>query len=401
MSFSSLFRLTAANAGIHAADQIVLAALPIAATTLFAATPAEIGTLVAAQGAAWLVGSLPAGIMVDRKGPSLVARLAPLLSIAGLAAALLALMLGSKPLLAAAIFAASAGTVIYVLAVTTLIPRLTPAGKLAPTNARLELARALVTLPAPALVAAICAHLSPRIAFGLALAAACVALLSIASLPCPDSGAPKPKRHIARELAEGLRFTCNEPVLRAILACALAWNMAFFALISIFVPFALKEVHMSLTDVGLSLSGQGTGLLLGALAAGALVSRLEPRLVLIFGPLSSVLGILFIAAASAGPALPLAFMGFFLIGFGPLLWLVCQMSLRQAVTPPPLLGRVNAMIQLAIYGVRPLGALLGGFCAENWGYMAAIDLVAALFIVSTGIAVFSTLGRLRLLPVAG
>jgi len=59
------------------------------------------------------------------------------------------------------------------------------------------------------------------------------------------------------------------------------------------------------------------------------------------------------------------------------------------------------MIQLAIYGVRPLGALLGGFCAENWGYMAAIDVVASLFVVSTGIAVFSTLGRLRLLPVAG
>jgi hypothetical protein len=86
------------------------------------------------------------------------------------------------------------------------------------------------------------------------------------------------------------------------------------------------------------------------------------------------------------------------VGFGPMLWLICQITVRQLVTPAPLMGRVNATLQTAIYGVRPLGALAGGLVAAHAGLHAALLLVAAAFALSTLVIVLSPLARLRALP---
>ena len=81
-----------------------------------------------------------------------------------------------------------------------------------------------------------------------------------------------------------------------------------------------------------------------------------------------------------------------------MLWLICQITVRQLVTPQPLMGRVNATMQTAIYGVRPLGALAGGFVAAQAGLHAALLLIAAAFALSTLVIVLSPLARLRVLP---
>jgi hypothetical protein len=111
---------------------------------------------------------------------------------------------------------------------------------------------------------------------------------------------------------------------------------------------------------------------------------------LIFGPAVSVVGMaLFVKM----PAL-----GFFLIGFGPMLWLICQTTVRQLVTPQHLQGRVNATVQTAIYGVRPLGALAAGAVASVAGLEAALAMVAVGFAMSTLVIVISPLARLRAMP---
>ena len=81
-----------------------------------------------------------------------------------------------------------------------------------------------------------------------------------------------------------------------------------------------------------------------------------------------------------------------------MLWLICQTTVRQLVTPAPMLGRVNATVQTAIYGVRPLGALAGGIVAAQAGLPAALLLIAASFVLSTLVIVLSPLARLRALP---
>ena len=103
-------------------------------------------------------------------------------------------------------------------------------------------------------------------------------------------------------------------------------------------------------------------------------------------------------AGSTGNGFAFAAVGHFLIGFGPMLWLICQTTVRQLVTPLSLMGRVNATVQTAIYGVRPLGALAGGIVAAQAGLQAALLLIAASFVLSTLVILLSPLARLRALP---
>ena len=100
--------------------------------------------------------------------------------------------------------------------------------------------------------------------------------------------------------------------------------------------------------------------------------------------------VLVVAAGFAGS--PAGFLaGFFLLGFGPSMWVVAQNSVRQLVTPLATLGRVNAVIQTAIYGVRPLGALLGGFIVSQTSPTTGLIVAAAAFLVSTYATVASEL----------
>jgi hypothetical protein len=132
-------------------------------------------------------------------------------------------------------------------------------------------------------------------------------------------------------------------------------------------------------------------------------STLSPPLeTLIFGPAVSVIAAAFFllapATGSTGNGFAFAAAGHFLVGFGPMLWLICQTTVRQLVTPAPMLGRVNATVQTAIYGVRPLGALAGGVVAAQAGLQAAMLLIAASFVLSTLVILLSPLARLRALP---
>src|SRR4029077_14560295 len=123
--------------------------------------------------------------------------------------------------------------------------------------------------------------------------------------------------------------------------------------------------------------------------------RLPPLITLIFGPAVSVIAaalfLLAPTAGSSGHGFAGAAAGHFLVGFGPMLWLICQTTVRQLVTPAPLLGRVNATVQTAIYGVRPLGALAGGIVAAQAGLQAALLLIAVSFVLSTLVIVLSPL----------
>ena len=150
--------------------------------------------------------------------------------------------------------------------------------------------------------------------------------------------------------------------------------------------------------MGLAQSALGAGLILGALTAPYSSRLLPPLITLIFGPAISVVGValFLVAPQSHGPAAPAA--GFFLIGFGPMLWAICQTTVRQLVTPQHMQGRVNATLQTATYGVRPLGALAGGMVAAHAGLQAALLLIAVSFVVSTLVIVLSPLARLRALP---
>ena len=391
--------LLGAAAGTHAADQMALATLPLTATLVLGAGPDLLGLLVATQSAAWLLVSLPAGTWIDRLPRRRMLIVALALGLTASIVAVAAAATGYVVLLGLAAIAGASGTVVYVLTSVSLLPSLVAPGDLPRSNARLELARAVVSLAAPFVAGLLAQHLSPT--WGYALAALGAALALVCVLALPEGTAPTTKGDrptLASAIRLGTAFVVRNELLRGISLCAIFWNFAFFALLAIWAPLALGPLGLDPAHMGLAQSTYGAGLILGALVAPATARRLPPFVTLIFGPAVSIVAALMFLAAPSGNGLVLAAGGYFLVGFGPMLWLICQTTVRQLVTPSPLMGRVNATVQTAIYGVRPLGALAGGLVAAHAGMHAALLLIAGAFALSTLVIILSPLARLRVLP---
>jgi len=385
-------------AGTHAADQVAMAALPLTVVIGLGAGAEMVGLLLAVQAAAWLLCSLPAGVLVDHAPRRTALLLAAGLNVAGLGLAFAGSRAGWLPLLGLGVFIASAGVVLYVLVAGSAVPDLVAREAMPRANARLELCRAVVTLLAAPVVGGLAATGWLDAAYGLAMALAVLGLAALSRLPRRAAEPRSDRPGLAAQLREGAGFVLSQPLLRGIGLCAIFWNMGFFALMAGFVPFALNVLALDPGRVGLVQGGYGAGLLGGAALAPWCMRRLGPNAVLVIGPGVSVLAPVLLALAPAqGLALPMAAQ--FLIGFGPMMWLVCQVSIRQAVTPLAMLGRVGATLQVAIYGVRPIGALAGGWLAgmnPTWG----IGLAGALFAASTAAVLGSKLVALRAIPAA-
>ncbi len=380
------------------ADKLALDTITLAATQ-GGATPRLVGLLVAAQSAAWLLVSLPAGVLADRIAPrSLILAGGGLMMAGSLAgAALLASGNAGWPL-ALSTFIAASGPVIIALSIFVLLPRAVAVAELPRANGRLELGRAILSLAAPLLAGWAVAR--GAAALGLLLCAACglVVLAAAARLPGTRPVAP-PRQPLFRSIAEGGAFVARHPYLRPIALCAIGWNLAFFAFMALFAPYAARILLLTPETIGLASSVYGAGLVLGALTGPWLIARLPTGPLLVFGPASSLLGAGVLALTPPQIGWPALAFAFFLFGFGPILWFIVQTSLRQAVTPQALLGRVSATLTTAMYGMRPLGALAGGLAGEWFGLQSAIWLPVALFGLSTLAILASTMPQLKTMPV--
>ncbi len=379
------------------ADKLALDTITLAATQA-GATPHLVGFLVAAQSAAWLLVSLPAGALADRIAPRRLILTGGGLMVAGALAGMMLLASGAIGLaLMLSTFIAATGPVLVALSVFVLMPAAVPAAKLPGANARLELGRAGLSLVSPLIAG--WAVAGGRPALGLALCAVSGLVLLAAAMRLPVAPAETPPRQRLREaIVEGGAFVIRHPYLRPIGLCAIAWNVAFFAFMALFAPYAARVLLLDPAAIGLASSVYGAGLVCGALFGARLIARLPTGFLLVFGPASSLFGAaLLVLAPTAleGAALALAF---FLCGFGPILWSIVQTSLRQLVTPQPLLGRVSATLTTATFGMRPLGALAGGLTGEWFGLEAAMLLPVVLFALSTLAILASPMPRLKEMP---
>lgn len=387
---SVLRNLTGSAYGTHFADQIALVSVPLVAAVAFGATPEMIGVLVACQSMAHLLGSIPFGVMVDQKQLRTLAMAATLTSGFGFAGAALAILQGSILWFGAAITLAGFGVVLFTLTALSILPRSVPPGGLAKANAAIELPRALCTFAVPLVIGFVIGGVPAWAIFAAASIGAFVALGLTSSLP---RFGVVPKDHAAplARILEGGRYVLGHRLLLPISLCAVFWNLAFAALLVVLVP-AIQDVYaLSPGSFGFALSAFGLAAVAGSWLYGRLADRIAPAVILLFGPGSSLVASAGLWMTGPDTSLPVLLAWIFLLGFGPSMWLVAQNSVRQIVTPPDMLGRVNAVIQTTIYGIRPLGALIGGLVAGSLGPQAGLALVVGAFALSFLAAAFSDL----------
>ncbi|MFK7754400.1 MAG: MFS transporter [Sedimentitalea sp.] len=386
----TLHRLTGAAYGIHFADQIALVAVPLVAALVFDASAHVIGILVACQSMAHLLGSLPFGILVDRHQLRTLVILAALISLLGFSGAALAVFCNSLIWFGLAITTAGFGVVLFGLAALSILPLAVGSGSLTKANSALEIPRAVNSFAVPLGLGVVISDVAGWAVFCAACVGSLIALRQASALPRFEV-APKRDISVLPRILEGGRYVLRHRLLRAISLCAVFWNLAFSALLVVLVPVIQDVYRLAPGSFGIALSAFGLSAVLGSWLAGRIANRIAPSVILLFGPGCSVLAATGLLMLGQDTSQIWLYGCFCLLGFGPSMWLVAQNSVRQLVTPAAMLGRVNAVIQTAVYGVRPLGALAGGVVAGHFGLKAGLMLVVTAYGLSFLVSIFSGL----------
>src|SRR5690242_13344130 len=372
-------RLAWSNLAAQSAEQIALAAAPIVAVLLFGAGEGATGLLQTALTLPFVLFAIPAGLLADRTSRRWLMASSEAMRATALFAILGLIALGwlTLPLLAVLGFVAVCGTVVFSVAAPALVPSLVTKELLPAANARIELARTVAFASGPALGGLLVGWIGGGPAFGCAAVLSAVAVVFLAGIDEP-ARPPVPRRHPLQDIKEGAVFVLHHPLLRPVFITQFIFNTASFLLLAVFVPYAVHRLALSATEVGVTLSMYGVGMVIGALLATRVMQRLAFGRVIGLGPITGFAAALVMALTTLIPSPWLAGLSFFLLGAGPILWVISTTTLRQSVTPAGLLGRVSA-INILSYGARPLGSLLGAVVGGAYGADMCLYLAAAIF----------------------
>ncbi|CAB3786035.1 hypothetical protein LMG28688_02190 [Paraburkholderia caffeinitolerans] len=389
-------RLAHASLAAQFSEQMSIAVIPIAAVVVFNATAQQTAALQAANTLPFLLLSLPAGLVADRVRRKNLMVTTELLRAAALFVLFALFWLHALTLvtLGALGFAIATGTVVFSVAAPSLVAALVEADGLLAANRRLEIARSIAYTAGPSAGGILAGWgsgvLAFLAAFTLSLASACF----MGRLPREARRAPSGRR-VAQELADGLRFIGGNPWLRPIVATAFVFNTSWFLLLSVFAWYAIHRLGFSAPEVGFALGVYGFGMVAGAFLYNGVARRLPFGQQILLGPSCAAVAAALMAGSAVVHAKAPVFAAFFLFGFGPIVWTISTTSLRQIVTPAPLVARVSSVIMMATAGARPLGAMLGAWLSTRFGIGSCLVGVLIGFGVQLAIISVSQPVRLR------
>jgi predicted MFS family arabinose efflux permease len=382
-------RLAWSNLAAQSAEQVGLAAAPIIAVLALGAGAGATGLLQAAQTLPFVLFAIPAGVLADRTSRRRVMTAAEAVRALSLVGILMLAQLEvlTLPLLAVLGFLGACGTVAYSVAAPALVPTLVPSAALAVANGRLELARTIAFAGGPALAGVLVAWLGGAPAFAVAAALSTCAVFLLAGLHEPARPAAR-SRDAVREIRDGAGFVFRHRLLLPVYVTQVVFNTAFFILQAVYVPYAVQRLGLTASTVGATLAAYGVGMIVGALLTPRIIRALPFGWVIALGPVAGFAAALVMTATIWAPSALLAGLSFFLIGAGPIVWVISTATLRQTVTPPALLGRVSA-INITGYGARPLGALIGAAVGGLYGAEACLIVAALGFFIQAVVIIAS------------
>lgn len=345
--------------------QVTLLALSLVAIKMLRATPFQVGLLSAAEFVPFLLIGLPAGAWLDRLRRRPVMIMADVIRAAVLGVVPAAAALGDLRLrlLYAVVLVAGAMTVLFDVAYAAYLPSIVSRDRLLDGNAKLEFSRSGATLVGPGLAGLLIQALGAPAAIVADAVSYVVSALFVTAIRQPENApanAPDSSGKMRGQVIEGLRFVIGHPLLRPIALCTGIMNLAFGAIQAVLLIYAVRVLHLASAQIGVVFAVGNGGPLLGALVSRRLGRWLGPGPAIVgSGVMCGAGTLLFPLGTSASGAVFLC-AGLFLSEFASMTYNVTQVSLRQAATPSRLQGRINGTMRFVVWGVIPLGSLLGG-----------------------------------------
>jgi MFS family permease len=367
-------------------SQITLLALPLAAVLTLHAGSFQMGVLSAAGMLPWLCFALPAGVWTDRRPRR---RRILIATDLGRAAILLtvplasALHLLSFAQLAVVAFAAGTLTLFFTLAWVSYLPTIVPREQLVDANSKLMTSTSAAQIAGPSFAGALVGIATAPFAILIDAVSFLGSAALLARINAPEQERPieqaRPWRH---ELAVGLRFVSRDALQRSIAGSAATLNFFGSAQLAIVVLYASAELGMSPGLIGLAFAAGSVGALIGAVLAPRVTGRLGAGRAILWATVLFPIALAILPLASPGqPRLVSAAIvaaAEFVGGIGVMVFDVNTSGLRQALTPPELMGRSAGAMSFLTQSAKPLGSLFGGALG------AAVGLHTTLWIAAAG-----------------
>lgn len=386
-------------------DRITELALPLIAVTVLDATPAEVGLLTAAV---WLpnVVSLFIGTWVDqrrnKRALMIAADLARLLVLASLP---LAAWLGWLTLGQLYVIAILAGTahVLFNTAYASFFVRLVARNQFLEASSKLSATRSISFMAGPAVGGVLIQWLTGPVAVLADAASFAFSALQLSRLRTPMVEPEPATESLLRRSWAGMGYVMRHPYLRASLGSATTVNFFNFIGSALLILFASRELRLPADGIGLAMGIGASGGLLGAVAATPLTRLFGAGRLIAIGAVVFP-GAIAIAAAATGPLLLRAaalataeFVG----AFAVMCFDVPLNALQAAVTDEQMRSRVSGAFSSINYGIRPLGAVVGGLLGTWVGVRETLlisavgGLIAVIWLLRSPIIHVRSLGGLE------
>ena len=291
------------------------------------------------------------------------------------------------------VFVSSTLSIFFVAAEFGAIPSLVDSAELVSANGRIQASFAAASVLGPLAAGALLVFV-PVEAILLIDAASFVASAVMLSLIARPFNAPITKRRtsIRQDVVEGLRYVLSHPVLRNISLMMALINMVGATVFAQLVLFAKQALRAADSEVGLLFAAGGAGVVALSLAAGPLRKRWSFGNVALGALMLS--GLLTVGFAYTDSLWVAIVLWALVSGLG-ILFNINTGSLRQAIVPNQMLGRVISIAMVLAWSANPIGALAGGLLIERTGDVRLIYAVIGIvtFLIALGFRVASPLGR--------
>ena len=339
-------------------------ALPLTAVVVLHASTFQVGLLTAASTLAFALIALPAGALVDRWAKRRLmiwcdaARLVIIGSVP-VAAALGALTLGQ---LYAVAVTAGVATVFFDVAYQSYMPAVVDREHLVEGNGKLGATQAFAQVTGPGLGGALVGLIGAARALAADAISYAVSVASLLAIDATEEAPPEPAARpgLRTEIAEGLSFVLRHPVLRKIVACTGTANLFGTMGIALQIVFLVRVLGVRPADTGLLIAVASLGGVAGGVLTGRLSRWIGSARIIWFSWLVLSFPQLLIPLAEPGWRIAAFPVGMAFVTFAGVVYNVAQLSYRQSICPPRLLGRMNAAVRWVVWGTIPLGGVLGG-----------------------------------------
>jgi MFS family permease len=376
-------------------------AMPFVAIPILHATSSELGILQAASTAPFLIFGLLVGVWADRhrrRPIMVVANIGRFILLGSIPVAFLAGRL-SLPLLYLVSFLIGVLTVFFDVAYQAYLPSLVQRDQLVEANSKLEASRATATVAGPGIAGFVVGIVTAPFAIALDALSFLGSALSLSKIHQQEEMTARTHNpSMLSEIREGLAVVFSDRRLRSI-AGSTATSNFFSSAIAPVATLYLVDPELAASNLGLGLDSLVFGLifavgsvggLIGALLAGRLAARVGVGYAIIGSMLISGIGLFSFYLATPALAIPLLVVGgtaltlsvlVLMVGqfatfLSAVVYNINQVSLRQAIVPLRLQGRMNATMRFLVWGTLPFGALVGGILGVIIGIRPTILIMA-------------------------